>query len=241
MKEDLRKLLLMQDVDSRIDRAQAEMDEIPRERMIHERELEAQKRQFEREKDKLEEIREESRKAEGIKKATEERLAEFKNRLLEMKTNDAYRAMLEQIRFAEKKMSDLDSRMIEIMYEEEDAEADLEDARKVWERNMKRFQKRQEILEGQLEVLSENMEGLQAERREIAAGMEKRLLGKYEQVRSTGRGLVVVGLINGNCGGCLTGIPPQTAVEINQGVSFVCPNCGRFVVWTDDSSLAGAK
>ncbi|MBN2585727.1 MAG: hypothetical protein JXA64_09220 [Candidatus Fermentibacteraceae bacterium] len=241
MKEDLRKLLLMQDVDSRIDRAQAEMDEIPRERMIHERELEEQKRQFEREKNKLDEIREESRKTEGIKKTTEERLAEFKNRLLEMKTNDAYRAMLEQIRFAEKKMSDLDSRMIEIMYEEEDAEADLEDARKVWERNMKRFQKRQEILEGQLEVLSENMEGLQEERREIAAGMEKRLLGKYEQLRSTGRGLVVVGLINGNCGGCLTGIPPQTAVEINQGVSFVCPNCGRFVVWTDDSSLAGAK
>jgi predicted nucleic acid-binding Zn-ribbon protein len=241
MKEDLRKLLLMQDVDSRIDRAQAEMDEIPREKMIHERELEEQKREFEREKKKLDEIREQSRKAEESKKATEDRLAEFKNRLLEMKTNDAYRAMLEQIRFAEKKLSDLDSRVIEIMYEEEDAEADLEDARKVWERNMKRFQKRQEILDGQLEVLKENMEELQTERSEIAAGMEKRLLGKYEQLRSTGRGLVVVGLLNGNCGGCLTGIPPQTAVEISQGVNFVCPNCGRFVVWTDDSSLAGAK
>lgn len=241
MKDDLRKLLLMQDVDSRIDRAQAEMDEIPREKMIHERELEEQKREFDRETRKLEEIKEEGRKAEESKKSTEERLAEFKNRLLEMKTNDAYRAMLEQIRFAEKKLSDLDSRIIEIMYEEEDAESDLEDARKVWERNMKRFQKRQEILDGQLEVLRENMDELLTERNEIAAGMEKRLLGKYEQLRSTGRGLVVVGLLNGNCGGCLTGIPPQTAVEISQGVSFVCPNCGRFVVWTDDSSLAGAK
>lgn len=241
MKEDLRKLLLIQDVDSRIDRAKAEMDEIPRERMIHERELEEQKKEFDREHRKLEELREESRKAEENRKATEERLAEFKTRLLEMKTNDAYRSMLEQIKFAERKIGDLDSRLIELMYEEEEAETDLEDARKVWERNRKRFEKRQEILDGQLEVLKQNMEELQAERTEVASGMQKRLLDKYEQLRSSGKGLVIVGLQKGNCGGCLTGIPPQTAVEISQGTTFICPICGRFVVWTDDSSLAEAK
>lgn len=241
MKENLKKLIQMQDVDSRIDRARAEMDEIPREKLIHERELEKQKREFQRERDKLETIREESGKAESVRKAAEQRLAEFKNRLLEMKTNEAYRAMLEQIKFAEKQVSDLDSTIIEKMYEEEEAEADLEDARKVWERNMKRFEKRQEILDGQLEVLKENMEKLLSERAEISAGMNRRLLGKYEQLRSSGKGLVVVGLQNGNCGGCLTGIPPQTAVEISQGSTFVCPICGRFVVWTDDSSLAGEK
>ncbi|OPL18881.1 MAG: hypothetical protein AVO35_02805 [Candidatus Aegiribacteria sp. MLS_C] len=241
MKEELRKLLEIQDVDSRIDRVQAEMDEIPRERMIHERELEGQKREFERETGKLEGIRDESRKAEESRQVTEQRLAEFKNKLLEMKTNEAYRAMLEQIKFAEKMISDLDSRIIELMYEEEDAEAELEDARKVWERNRKRFEKRQEILDGQLEILKVNMKDLQAERKDIAAGMERRLLDKYQQLRSTGKGLVVVGLIKGNCGGCLTGIPPQTAVEISQGSTFICPICGRFVVWTEDSSLAEAR
>ncbi|NOQ21750.1 MAG: hypothetical protein GQ565_03735 [Candidatus Aegiribacteria sp.] len=240
MIEDLKKILLMQDVDSRIDRISAEMDEIPREKLIHEKELESQKSDYDKEKSKLEEVRESSGKCSEVKVATEKTLAEFKNKLLEMKTNEAYRAMMEQIKFAEKKIGDLDSQIIEKMYEEEQGEKDLVEAMKIWERNTRRAEKRQNILDGQLEVLKENMEELMAERIDIASGIGKRLLDKYEQLRTAGRGLVVVGLQKGACGGCLTNIPPQTAVEISQGETFVCPICGRFVVWKDDSSMAGA-
>jgi uncharacterized protein len=241
MNDDLKMLLLIQDVDSRIDRVTAEMNEIPREKQIHDRELESQKTEYEKEKRKLEEVRESSRKCLESKEATEIRLAEFKTKLLEMKTNEAYKAMLEQIKFAEKKVGELDSQIIENMYDEEQSEADLEEAKKIWERNTARTEKRKEILDGQLEVLEENLEKLLTERKEVAAGIGARLLGKYEQLRSTGKGLVVVGLQKGSCGGCLTNIPPQTAVEINQGLAFICPICGRFIVWKDDSSLAGAR
>jgi len=239
MIEDLKKILLMQEVDSRIDRISAEMDEIPREKLIHERELESQKSDYDNEKSKLEEVRESSRRCIETKTAAEKTLAEFKNKLLEMKTNEAYRAMMEQIKFAEKKISDLDSQIIEKMYEEEQGEKDLEEAMKIWERNSKRAGKRQNILDGQLEVLTENMEELTAERIDVASDIGKRILDKYEQLHASGKGLVVVGLQKGTCGGCLTNIPPQTAVEISQGKTFVCPICGRFVVWKDDSSMAG--
>ncbi len=238
MKDDLKKLLLMQDIDSRIDRVTAEMDEIPREKLIHEKELESQKTVYEREKIKLEEIKESSGECCKNKEASEKMLAEFKNKLLEMKTNEAYRAMVEQIEFAKKKISDLDIEILEKMYEEEKGEKDLIEARKIWERNAKRAEKRQDILDGQLEVLQENMEKLMTERNEISSDTGKRLLDKYEQLRAAGRGLVVVGLQKGTCGGCLTNIPPQTAVEISQGKTFICPICGRFVVWKDDSSMA---
>jgi len=241
MKDDLKSLLLMQDVDSRMDRVTAEMDEIPREKLIHERELESQKADFESEKKKLEKVKEESAECVAEKKATQERLTEFNAKLLQIKTNEAYTAMLNQIEYTKNKVSECDLRIIEKMYEEEEVEKNLEDAGKIWERNRKRSEKRQDILEGQLEVLKENMEELIAEREEIAAGINKRLLDKYEQLRATGRGLVVVGLQGGACGGCLTNIPPQKAVEINQGVTYICPICGRFVIWKDDSSMAGTK
>jgi len=233
--------MLLQDVDSRIDRVSAEMNEIPREKLIHEKELASQEVEYQREKRKLEEIRESSGKCIESKKEIENRLADFKNKLLEMKTNEAYRAMLDQIEYAEKKMSDLDLEIIEKMYEEEQGEADLEEARKIWERNKKRTEKRQEILDGQLEVLKENMEKLMEERVEVSSEINKRLLVKYEQLRATDRGQVVVGLQKGTCGGCLTNIPQQTAVEISQGETYICPICGRFVIWTDDSSMAGAN
>jgi predicted nucleic acid-binding Zn-ribbon protein len=241
MKEDLKKILLLQDVDSHIDRVSAEIDEIPREKLIHERELESQKTDYEKEKKKLEETRESGRKYNADMEVNENRLAEFKTKLLEMKTNDAYRAMMEQIKYTENRINDLDSKIIENMYEEENGEKDLEEARKIWERNKKRSEKRQDILDGQLEVLKENIEELMAERKEIASEIGKRLLDKYEQLRTAGRGLVVVGLEKGTCGGCLTNIPPQTTVEISQGETYICPICGRFVIWKDDSSMAGAK
>jgi len=239
MDEELKKLLAIQEVDARIDRLKAEMDEIPREKAIHQRELDKQREEFEEYSRQLEEIKTSTATLETKKTATIDHLAEFKNKLLEMKTNEAYRAMLEQIKFAEKRIGDIESQLLEKMYEEEQAEGDLEDAGKIWERNRRRFEKRQGILDGQLKELQEQMEELQAEREEVARGMTRRLLDKYRQLRTSGKGLVVVGLQNGNCGGCLTGIPPQTAVEISQGNTFVCPNCGRFVVWTDDSSLTG--
>ncbi len=239
MKDDLKKLLLMQDIDSRIDRVTAEMDEIPREKLIHERELESQKTDYEREKKKLEGIKESSRECNENKESSEKMLAEFKNKLLQMKTNEEYRAMMDQIEFTEKKISDFDIKILEKMYEDEQGEKDLVEARKIWERNTKRAEKRQDILDGQLEVLKENTEELMTERNEISSDIGKRLLDKYEQLRAAGRGLVVVGIQKGACGGCLTNIPPQAAVEISQGVTFICPICGRFVVWKDDSSMAG--
>lgn len=239
MKDDLKKLLLMQDIDSRIDRATAEMDEIPREKLIHERELESQKADYEKEKRKLEEIRESSVKCVEKKEASEKMMAEFKNKLLQMKTNEEYRAMVDQIEFVKKEVNDLDIQILEKMYEEEQGEKDLLEAMKIWERNTKRAEKRQDILDGQFEVLKENMGKLMTERNEISSGIGRRLLDKYEQLRAAGMGLVVVGLQKGACGGCLTNIPPQTTVEISQGETFICPICGRFVVWKDDSSMAG--
>ncbi|MEN8209212.1 MAG: C4-type zinc ribbon domain-containing protein, partial [Candidatus Fermentibacteria bacterium] len=204
------------------------------------KELESQKAVYESEKEKLEGTKESSRKCIENKEASQKTLAEFKNKLLQMKTNEEYRAMSDQIEFVKKQISDFDIEILERMYEEEQGEKDLVEAKKIWERNSKRAEKRQDILNGQLEVLEENIEKLMEERNEISSGIGKRLLDKYEQLRTAGRGLVVVGLQKGACGGCLTNIPPQTAVEVSQGKTFICPICGRFVVWKDDSSMAGA-
>ena len=240
MNDDLKNLIGLQEIDFRIDRVSSEMDEIPREKRIHEREIQSQRNDYENEKKKIEEIREMNQKNSGEKEHTLKELAEFKNKLLEMKTNEEYRAMIEQIKYAENKISEFDIKLLELMYEEESSEENLKEAKRVWERNEERFRKRQSILDGQLEVLEENISELGIKREEIKSGINIRLLNKYEQLRSANKGNVIVGLNKGACGGCLTNLPTQTAVEINQGLTFTCPICGRFVIWMDDSSFAGS-
>ncbi len=240
MDRDVERLLSLQDIDMRIDRLREEMEEIPRERRIHEREIEGFRRAFEEERSLVSELRSSREKNAADRDATEERLAEFRKQLLEMKTNPAYRAMLEQIKYAERKMDSLDGSILELMYEEEEAEKRLAEAEKTLERNVSRAERRKEMLDGQMEVLEERMEELLGERSALLSGIDARLLARYERLRDAGKGMVVVGLSQGACGGCHTNVPPQTAVEISQGRTFACPICGRFVVWTDESTFQGS-
>jgi predicted nucleic acid-binding Zn-ribbon protein len=239
--EDNPELLMgLQDLDGRIDRLTREMEEIPREKRIHEKEMESHREAFERERNRSVSLAKLKDQATAERDATLVHMAEFKTKLLEMKTNEAYRAMVQQIRYAENKIGELDIRMLELMYEEETVAKDLEDARRTFERNSARTMKRSEILDGQLEGMKERMAELQSERERASSLIGQRLLDRYERVRKSGKGLVVVGLLNGSCGGCHTNVPPQTVVEISQGKFFQCPICGRYIIWTEGRSFAGA-
>jgi len=240
MEENLEQLLGLQEIDGRIDRLTREMEEIPREKRIHEKEMESHRETFERERSRSRELARLREQTAADRDATLVRLAEFKTKLLEMKTNEAYRAMAEQIRFAEKKIGELDIRMLEIMYEEETIEKLVEEARRTFERNSARSLKRSEMLDGQLAEMQERMAELRGERERTAASLNQRLLDRYERVRGAGKGLVVVGLSNGSCGGCRTNVPPQTVMEIRKGRTFQCPICGRYIIWTEGSSFAGS-
>ena len=238
--ENLEPLLGLQEIDGRIDRLAREMKEIPSEKRIHEKEIEGYRKAFEQEKEKAVEVDRQKQKCVDDRKSMVETLTGFKSSLLKLTDNDAYRTMLMQIEHAEKRLGELDIRLLELMYEEETIEKVLEDARKTFERNSARAAKRQEMLDDQYSDLKDRMRKIETEREELCLSIAPRLLDRYQRVRTAGKGLVVVGLECGACGGCHTNVPPQTAVEISQGKTFPCPICGRFIIWTDGSSFAGS-
>ena len=112
------------------------------------------------------------------------------------------------------------------------------EASKRHERALERASRRREILKQRASELQSVIEELEERRAELASATSVRLVRKYEQLRSAGKSEAVVGLLNGNCGGCLTVVPAQNAVEIKNGVTYICPICGRYIVWTEDSSFA---
>ncbi|MBN1434864.1 hypothetical protein JW921_08900, partial [Candidatus Fermentibacterales bacterium] len=114
----------------------------------------------------------------------------------------------------------------------------LEEARRHHERELDRARKRKDILSRRAVELRQELESLERKREALASEINIRFLRKYEQLRASGKAEAVVGLSNGNCGGCLTVVPPQNALEIRQGILYHCPICGRFIVWSEDSSLA---
>jgi predicted nucleic acid-binding Zn-ribbon protein len=241
MEEPIKRLLLLQETDRKLDRVKADLEAIPRELQIHQREIEEHRLRFRG----FEEAVESSRARQTVLKSEQQdlrtKVAEYRTRLLSIKTNDEYRAMLKQIDYALGKVDDMDTAMLESMEAEEEAQAELEKARRELERYEKRFEARKEMLGEKTGQLESELSALEAERETVASSIDLRFFRKYQQARQSGRPEIVVGLKSGACGGCLTNVPTQNGVEIKSGGTFLCPMCGSYVVWTEDSSLSGGR
>lgn len=76
----------------------------------------------------------------------------------------------------------------------------------------------------------ENVEDLRKARDELAEGIDKALLHRYERI-SQRLGRAVVPITSNVCLGCFAVIPTAyTSVE-NRGKILYCENCGRILYW----------
>jgi len=237
MEEFIARLLDLQDIDRRIDRFRADLGSIPRELEIHRKDMSGHEARFNGFRDKLESLKSEQRKLAQDRSENVARIAEYRSRLLSLKTNEEYSAMLKQIAHTEETIDRIDSRIIEAMYDEDEALLQNDKAEKERDRAVKRSEAREECLQQRKKELEDSLLSLEAEREEISLKVDSKQLKKYEKARSNGHREAVTGLRNSACGSCLTKIPQQNAGEIKGGKTFSCPICGSFVVWTSDSSL----
>ena len=239
MEEYIEQLLELQKLDVRLDRLRDDLQRIPAEIAIHERDKEKHREKHESVEADLREAERLRGEREAEKKENENRLVEYRKQLHDLKTNQEYRAMLRQIEHSERRVDELESAILELLYQEEENGELISKARKKLEKSVDRCERRKLALEEERKELEQEVAALEEERGEISSGIGQRYLRKYQQLRKAGKGRVVVGLVRGACGGCMTNVPPQSALEIKAGKTFTCPICGRFVVWTEDSSFAG--
>ncbi len=237
MEEFIARLLDLQECDREIDRLKADLESIPREMKIHRKDTEGHEAKFSLFKDNLDEIRNRQKKLTGDRQDNVARIADYKSRLISLKSNSEYTAMLKQITHTEKMNDQIDNMILEAMYEEDEALQVLERALKDRDRAVKRSAIREESLSAKLKDLEKSLDDIQVRRSEISSKVDTKRLKMYEKSRSTGHREVVTGIKHGSCGGCLTKIPPQKAGEIKGGKTYICPLCGSYVVWTSDSSF----
>lgn len=226
----LEPLVRLQQVDAEIERVREDLDRIPQELRIADEELAEAQGEFEAFERELGEAVSGQKACEKKKAESKLLLADYRNKLLSIRTNAEYKAMLDQIRFVEQTIDDQDSRTLELMYAEDESRGRLENARMKFDRGRQRVERKRQLLGERSVDLQARLDELVAKRSEIAPAVNIRLSRKYEQLRTAGKRVAVVPLSRGACGGCMTHVPPQNAVEIEQGATYNCPICGRFVV-----------
>lgn len=228
-------LASLQEVDARMDRCEALIREEPESlRRLREEVAEASS--------SLEEARRALKAAEvarmdkeSLVKGVEEQISRLKGQQFEVKTNEAYRALLNELADLDVKKSDLETEVLLLLEEidrlklvvkereakQKAASASLEEARRAYEEEVVRRK--------------EELSRLRARREEIASTISPEMLSTYERVRKARGGLAVVPIRNESCSGCFAKLRPQRMNELLLGNAIIrCEQCSRILYLPQD-------
>jgi hypothetical protein len=228
--EGLRQLIDLQALDTELASARTERDAIPatREKLAEERAAAAQK---------IEEARAEAREAEGEQRAAEAVLQDqealiqkLEGQTSQVKSNDAYTALLSEIDHAKEAASDAETRILEGMEKIEAAVEALREAEASAAERIARIEADEKACDERERALESRIAELDGDRAEMVARVPAALVEQYEKIAARRRPAVVK-VDSEICLGCRVNIPPQTFVELIDGRALItCGNCHRILI-----------
>ena len=223
-------LLSLQQLDDKLSSFGRKKKEIPEQ-------IEAMKRAFEEEKKRLEDhqqrLKDASLKQRQLEKQLQESAEDRKNKqkkLLEVKTNEEYKALLKEIEYAKQADSAMEDGILAVFEEIDTLEQTIKEGEKSIRESESKLQEETLRLEREIVEIDKEHQILQGERKKVAAELDPAVLGDYEKIRSKRAGQAVVTVQKEVCPGCHMQVPPQTINEVLQtGEIRHCQYCRRIL------------
>ncbi len=235
-------LIELQKVDSEIDGIEEKLRELPLEIEECEKRIEDFRKKLIGLDEELKKKELLLREKEAEYKSEEDTLATYKRQLLQIKNNDEYRAMLQQIDNQKKKIRNIEDEILKLEEEFEDFKKALPALKQEVEEEIKQEEaKKRELIEMK-DVLVRKKSALEAKREELENKIQISALRKYERLRKKGYRDVIVSIekIMGNegeeyvCSACNSTVPLEIYLKVKRGEAFVrCENCGRFLYYEE--------
>jgi predicted nucleic acid-binding Zn-ribbon protein len=225
----LDKLLELQRLDEAIARLEAEGRAIPQEIQALETRLSGARASLDAGKAKADQIQKERRAKERELDEATLNTKKKQARLFEIKTNEEYSAVLKEIETLKQKSSKLEEEILILLESGDVAAKTVGDAEKGFKAAEALCQKERAEKEAQLARLQKELINLREARKGQASRLDTDLLRQYTRLK-TSRGVAVVAVKDGSCGGCGIALTPQTYNEVRRNDRmFTCSSCNRIL------------
>jgi len=164
-------------------------------------------------------------------------LAKFQKQMRDIKTNKEYDALTNEIVNRKLKISSNEEETLKVLTNIDDLKEKIKQNKQKLEEIEKYNTTQLAYLKKELSSIEDKIKIKKGERKNVTVRIDKKLLSTYEMVKKGRGNHVVVTIKKRACGGCFKAIPPQKIQEIRKGDRiFTCENCGRILIWTEDSS-----
>jgi predicted nucleic acid-binding Zn-ribbon protein len=230
VKKQIELLVELQQKDRALDRLGWQTREGPERLRGLEKELEALEADLEADKRRIQDLKKTQREYEAEIEDGLARIRKSRGRLMSIKNNKEYRALLREIEETEKANADKEDRVLGFLEELEELNKELEAKEKSLigmrdhiESEKKDIAKEVARLHGEFSVVEQSRE-------KLLQNIDSQLLTKYEQIKAMSGGIAVALVNNATCSECHLGIPPQMYNELQRRDTLkFCPHCQRII------------
>jgi predicted nucleic acid-binding Zn-ribbon protein len=229
----LEQLLILQERDVRLHRAQKELNHLPVEEQQIAARLAAQSANFEALKQQARHIESERKQLELQVGTKEEAIRKFQAHQSQTKKNDEYQAMGHEIERTRKDIDELEEKELILMDQYDEAQKSVQ-AEGLKVREYERITaSQQEELKKKTAILGQQIKELGAEIAELEKQSAPADLSAYRRILQSKGDIAIVPIMHGTtCNGCHMKLTQATvgAAKVGNKITH-CDNCGRIIYW----------
>ena len=227
-------VLVLQERDLRVAALTAELEAAPRQLAALEKEVAARKQAFDELKNGTRQIEADRKKLDLEVQSKQAAIARYRSQQQQTRKNEEFSALNHEIDHAEKEISALEDRELELMEAYEKGLAKVAEGQKELAAfEAKAAQKKAEIEKRGAAVTTE----LAVTKEKQAAAEQavpEEALGKYRRILKSKKDIALVPIQHGACGGCHMKLTSQTVLSAKGAETLTsCENCGRLVYWLE--------
>ncbi|MEW6185750.1 MAG: C4-type zinc ribbon domain-containing protein [Thermodesulfobacteriota bacterium] len=230
MQEQLNHLIRMQQVDKTIQQLLFTTEQNPVK--IKEVDLEIQEAEetFRNFTHDLEDMKKQRKSLERDIEEFDQKIKKSQVKLMEVKTNKEYKAMLTEADELKKAKTGKEDLLLEFIEKLEEGVRKEKILKNELEIKVNEGRQKKKKLEEEGQEIGQELQALKEKRQEICSRVEGSLLQQYEFLRERLKGTAVAEVKNGTCLGCHMHIPPQLFNELHRQDRIIpCPSCLRIL------------
>ena len=231
MRNNLKSLYELQEIDLRIDGLDSEKGQLIGEAQALEAKLAEAREKIAARRDEAQALETEKAALEAGLATESENIVRSESHLKEIKTQKEYQAVSKEISGAKKLIAELEDQILQKINALEEISADI--AKK--EADLSELEANVALQQGEVQSRVASLEaGIAADavtREQTVKGLPASVMKRYAKLRDQRKGVAVVEAKEGNCMGCNMHLPPQLYNTLFRADDVItCPHCQRILV-----------
>jgi uncharacterized protein len=238
MLPDLKLVIRLQEIDKRLVDVLHEIAALPKHIAEIETKLVSHERKLEADRAALLANVKERKKCEGDIQVQEQKISKLKDQMLQVKTNEQFRAFQNEIDFCAKEIRKSEDRILELMGESEALDKNVKSAEGALKTEKAQVEAEKQQARERTAADHKAAQELGAERASIVASIKPSTYQRYERSRKLRKGIAVAEVVAGRCSVCNIVLRLQFLQDLKKAEDImVCESCQRILYYNPPESF----